>query len=127
MLFRSGGTVTYKEPEKKSQKKIKIPNTIQIDNRTYKVTEIASKALKGTKNLTEVTIGTNIEKIGSSAFEKCGKLKKIVVNSKKLKSVGKKALKGIHKKCVIKVPKKKKAEYKKYFKKAGMSSSVKIR
>lgn len=123
----AGGTVTYKEPEKKSQKKIKIPNTIQIDNRTYKVTEIASKALKGTKNLTEVTIGTNIVKIGSSAFEKCGKLKKIVVNTKKLKSVGKKALKGIHKKCVIKVPKKKKAEYKKYFKKAGMSSSVKIK
>ena len=123
----SGGTVSYVKPNKKTNKKITVPATIKIDGRTYKVTEIGNNAFKGNKNLTQITVGSNVKKIGKSAFEKCAKLKKITVKSKVLKSVGKQAVKGINKKCVIKVPKQKLAAYKKLFKGKGLKSTMKIK
>lgn len=51
--------------------------------------------------------------IGKSAFGNCKKLKKVVIKSKKLKKVGKKAFFKISKKSVIKVPAAKKKTYKK--------------
>lgn len=45
---------------------------------------------------------------------------------KLLKSVGKNALKGIHKKCTIKVPKTKLTAYKRLLKKKGQKANVKI-
>ncbi len=124
----AGGTVTYKQPaKKKTVQKVKIPNTIEINGLTYKVTEIAQGALKGCKKLQQVTIGTNVTKIGKSAFEKSAKLKKITINSKVLNSIGKNALKGINKTCAIKVPKKQKAKYNKLLKKAGLKSSMKVK
>ena len=124
----SGGTVTYVKPSKKTEKKIKIPASITVDRRTYLVTVISANAMKNNKNLREVTIGANVKTIGKSAFEKCGKLKKITIQSKVLKSVGKKAVKGVNKKCKIKVPKKNKAAYKKLFKKTtGFKSTMKLK
>ena len=124
----SGGTVTYVKPSKKTEKKIKIPASITVDRRTYLVTVISANAMKNNKNLREVTVGANVKTIGKSAFEKCGKLKKITIQSKVLKSVGKKAIKGIDKKCTIKVPKKNKAAYKKLFKKTtGFKSTMKLK
>ena len=123
----SGGTVSYVKPNKKTNKKITVAAAIKIDGRTYKVTEIGNNAFKGNKNLTQITVGSNVKKIGKSAFEKCAKLKKITVKSKVLKSVGKQAVKGINKKCVIKVPKQKLAAYKKLFKGKGLKSTMKIK
>ena len=57
----------------------------------------------------------------------CKKLKKITVKGTKLKSVGAKAFKGIHKKATIKVPKSKLKAYKKLMKQKGQASSVKIK
>ncbi len=104
-----------------------IPATVKIDGLEYKVTQIASNALKGNKKVKTVSIGSNVTKIGSKAFYKAKKLTNIVVKSKKLKSVGKKALSGISSKAVIRVPSSKLKKYKKVFKGKGQKSSVKIK
>lgn len=122
----TGGTVSYAKPAKISAKVV-IPATIQLNNQTYKVVTIESSAFKGNKKLKNITIGANIEKIGKSAFEKCAKLTKITIQSSVLTKVEKNAIKNINKKCVIKVPKAKKANYKKLFKKAGLKSTMKVK
>ena len=84
------------------------------------------KAGKSRKKLTSVTVGKNVVKIGTRAFAGCGKLKKITIRSTRLKKVGSGALKGINKKAVIKVPKKKRKGYKKLFKNKGQKKTVKV-
>lgn len=122
-----GGTVTFVKPVKKTNKKFTVPASAKSGSITFKVTAIANGAFKGNKKLTSVVIGSNVKTIGTSAFSGDKKLKKITVKSKVLKKVGKKALKGIHAKCTIKVPKAKKAAYKKVFKGKGQKASVKVK
>ena len=134
----------------KKAKKVTIPKTVTVDNVEYQVTGIAAKAFKnskklqsiiipdtiteigtgsfeGCKNLKSVTIGKNVTSIGKNAFKNCKNLKKITVKSTKLNKVGKGALTGINRKCVIKVPKKKLKSYKSLFKGKGQKKSVKIK
>ena len=92
------------------------------------MTAISAKAFNKNTKIKQVTIGTNVRAIGKQAFYKCKNLKKMVIQSLELQSVGKQAIKGIHKKAVIKVPKKKVKTYKKLFsKKTGMVKSIKIK
>lgn len=130
-------------------KKIKIPKTVTIGGKKFKVTSIANKALRkntkvtsisiganvktignsafeGCKNLTKVTVEKNVTKIGSSAFKNCKKLGSITIKSTKLKSVGKNSCKGIKPTAKIKVPSKKLKSYKKLFKNKGQGTKVKI-
>lgn len=106
-------------------KKVTIGNTVIIGGKSFKITEIASKALQK-KNITSLVIGSNVKKIGSKAFQNCKKLKKITIKSKVLKSVGKKAFKGIPSEAKVKVPKKKVSTYTKLLQKAGLNKSIKI-
>ncbi len=122
-------TLTKLSAKEKKAKKVTIPKTVTINNVKYWVTGIAAKAFKnskklqtvvipdtvteieagsfeGCKNLKSVTIGKNVISIGKNAFKNCKNLKKITVKSTKLKEVGKGALTGINRKCVIKVPEK---------------------
>ncbi len=145
---KNGTVEVYKVTSKKS--KVTIPKTVKIKGYTFKVTSIGKNAFKnnkkaktvvignnvktignnafyGAKKLTTVTIGSGVTSIGSKAFYNCKKLKTIKINSTKLKKVGKNALKGIHKKAVIKVPKKKLKAYKKLFRKKGQKSTVKMK
>ena len=142
-------TITKLSAKDKKAKKVTIPKTVTVDNVEYQVTGIAAKAFKnskklqsivipdtiteigagsfeGCKNLKSVTIGKNVTSIGKNAFKNCKNLKKITVKSIKLKKVGKGALTGINRKCVIKVPKKKLKSYKSLFKGKGQKKSVKI-
>ena len=59
----------------------------------------------------------------------CKNLKTITIKSKKLKSktVGGQAFKNIHKKAVIKVPKKQKKTYAVWLRKKGIEKTVKIK
>ena len=124
---KKGGKVSVLKAKSKKNKTIKIPATVKYEKITFKVSEIAKSAFSKNKKLKNVVIGKNIEKIGSKAFYKDKKLKKIKILSKKLKSIGENAIKGIHKKAKIKVPKKKKKAYKKKFKKkTGFKKSMKI-
>ena len=143
-------TLTKLSAKEKKAKKVTIPKTVTVDNVEYQVTGIAAKAFKnskklqsivipdtiteigassfeGCKNLKSVTIGKNVTSIGKNAFKNFKNLKKITVKSTKLKKVGKGALTGINRKCVIKVPKKKLKSYKSLFKGKGQKKSVKIK
>ena len=109
-------------------KTVIIPKMVKIDGVNYKVTSIAKRAFAGNKNLKRVVIGAEIEQIGAKAFYNCPNLKAITIKSTGLtaKSVGAKAFAKIHKKAVVKVPKAKKAAYKKWLKKRGIGGKQKI-
>lgn len=98
------GTVSVAGVKKKSLKSLKIKKVVSYQGAKYTITSISAKAFSG-----------------------CKKLKKITITSKNIKSVGKKALKGINKKCVIKVPASKYKKYKKLLKGKGQPKTVKIR
>ena len=103
-------TVTVTKITDKNAKKLTIPATVKVKGVTYKVTAITDKAFKGNKNLTTVTIGSNVTKIGKEAFSGCKNLKKITVTAGKLKTISKNAFKGINKKATITVKGTKKAK-----------------
>lgn len=130
---KSGGTVTYMGLEKSKKarkiKNVRIPDTIKIGNRTYKVTAIAANAFKNNRVLRKITIPASVKSIGKKAFYGCRSLKTITVKTTKLtsKNVGKAAFKGIAKKAVIKVPKSKLKSYRKFLKKKGVPSKAVIR
>ena len=102
----------------KTTKNVTVPAQIYAQGITYKVTSIGAKAFNNNKNLTKVTIGTNIVKINRNAFFNCKNLKTVTIKSVYLtrKTANKKAFKNAHKKLVIRVPKKVKKIYKKIFK-----------
>ena len=110
-----------------------IPDTVTANGVTYKVTSIAKNAFAGYTDITSVKIGSNITSIPANAFESCKKLKsitigknvttigdkafykctaitKITMTAGKLKTIGKSAFKGIHKKATFKINRAKKAK-----------------
>lgn len=132
----------FKQSTEKNAKKVVIPALITQNDITYQVTAIADNACKGNKKLSAITIPVTVTGIGKNAFSGCislkkitipknvasigakafagdKNLKKITINSTVLKKVGGSAFKGIHKKAVIKVPKKQKKAYQKLLKKKG--------
>lgn len=127
LTIGTSATAEYVKPVKKTYKTVVIPSTVKISGRTYKVTSIATGALKNQKKLERVTVGKNIGKIKSKAFYKCKKLKKITILSKKLSKskVGSKAFYGTKKKAVVKVPKSKYKAYKKFLSKKG-NKTIKV-
>ena len=118
------GTASYTAGKKNAASAV-IPATVTIGGVSHKVTSVAASAFKGNQKLTKVTIGKNITTIGKNAFNGCKKLKTITVKTSVLKSVGSKAFTGVPKKATAKMPKAKKAAYKKLFKKGGYKGKVK--
>lgn len=112
----------------KKKSSIVIPDYITVNGVRCKVVTISKKVLyKGTK-LKKLTIGKNVQTIEDNAFNGCKNLKSITVKSTVLKKVGKNAIKGIHKKAAIKVPKKQYSKYKKLFgKKSGFKKPMKLK
>lgn len=100
--------VSYKQPVKKTMKKISVPDkvylTIHGKRTAFRVTAICNNAFAKCKSLKSVHIGKNIRQIGKNAF------------------------KGIHQKAVITCNKKKLSAYKKLLKKnTGIKRSMKIK
>ncbi len=147
----TSGTEVAVTKTKKNSTSVTIPATVKVNGKSYKVTSISDKAFSGNTKLKKVTIGSNVTSIGANAFAKCTNLKKVtigknvtkigkkaffkckslktvVIKTKKLKSVGAKAFKGIKKNAKFKVPKNKKKAYKKLLnKKAGIKKTMKIK
>ncbi len=120
------GEVTYVDTAtEKSSANIK--STVKIDGITYRVTGIGNNEFQNNKKLKKVTIGDNVETIGSYAFAGCQKLKTIIIKSSKLtaKTVDATAFEGISSNAVVKVPADKVSKYKKMFKKLGVDVKVK--
>lgn len=122
------GTVSVCGVKSKSIKTILVPATVKIKGYTFKVTAIANNAFKNCKKATKATISTNVTNIGKNAFYGAKKLKTLTVKSTKVTKVGSGAIKNIYKKATIKVPKSKKAKYKKLFKSStGFKKTMKLK
>ena len=118
-------TITSLDKKKSS---IVIPDYITINGVKCKVVTIKKKALYKGAKLKKLTIGKNVQTIEDNAFNGCKNLKSITIKSTVLKKVGKNAIKGIHKKAVIKAPKKQYKKYKKLFgKKSGFKKPMKLK
>ena len=131
--------------------KVTVYNSVKLGDQDYNVTSVAASAFKGNRKITAANIGKYVETVGNNAFAGCPKLKKVTVRGNKLKKIGsrvfyqckalknitikskvlkkagKNALKGIHKKAVIRVPKAKYKAYISLLAKKGQSKTVKIR
>lgn len=121
------GTAVFVMPKNKKKKSFRVPDKIVVEGTEYPVTEIADKAFYKCTKLKKITIGKRIERIGKKAFYGDKSLKKITVKTDKLSFVGKSALKGIHEKAVIKVPKKQLKKYRKLFGGKGQKKTVKVK
>ena len=123
----TAGTVEYTKTTNTKAASLTIPATVKIDGVTYKVTSIAANTFSQNTKLKKVTIGKNITKIGKKAFYGCKNLKTITIKSTGLKTVGANALKGIHAKAKITVPKKQLSTYKKLLKGKGQGKKVTVK
>ncbi|MBQ6360127.1 MAG: SH3 domain-containing protein [Lachnospiraceae bacterium] len=144
------GAVKVIGPANKKIKELKIPKTASIGGVRFKIIAVAREAFAGCKKLKTVTISDNVKKLGGRSFADCKRLEKVktgkglttlkgnVFNGdKRLKSirfksvkiskVGRNVFKGINKKAVIKVPKKKRKEYTELFAKKGQGEKVIIK
>ena len=100
----TSNTVTYEESNKNAAT-VKIPDTVKIGGKTYKVTAIASSAFKGDKTVKSITIGSNVKTIGSNAFKNCTNLTKVAIG-KNVTKIGASAFYGCSKLTSIVIPSK---------------------
>lgn len=75
-VLDDGLSVEFTKPISKKASAI-IPDTIQVDGVACKVTRISANAFKNKTSLKTVTIGRNVEIIGTNAFYGCKKLNKV--------------------------------------------------
>ncbi len=121
-------TVMLTGTSNKKISSLKVKNIVTIGGTKFRITAVGNKAFKGCKKLKNVSLGANIEKIGKNAFQNCRKLSNIQLKGKKVKTIGKKAIAGINKKAVIKIPKSKKKAYKRLLKSSvGYKKTMKIK
>ena len=78
-------TVTFTGVKNKKVKSVKVPGTVKISNKTFKVTAIENKAFANLTNVKKITIGKNVAKLTKTMFAKNKKLKKIVLKARKTK------------------------------------------
>lgn len=116
-VLKAGLSVRFSKANPKA-KTVTIPNTITADGISYKVVEVGANAFKNNKKVKKVTIGANVVKIANKAFNKCPSLRNVIIKTTLLtkKTASKKCFSKVHKKMVIKVPKKVKKSYAKIFK-----------
>lgn len=129
-LLKSDNTLCYQKENQtalKNQTSVVIRNVEKINGKSLRVSEIEKGTFQGLSKLKKVTIGKNVVAIGQDAFRGCSSLKKITIRSVRLKTVGKNAIRGVHKKVQIICPKGKKKAYQKLFvKKTGFAKKTMI-
>lgn len=111
----------------KKSKNVTILSTVRVEGVKCRVTAVADKAFAGLKRLEKAVVGKNVVTIGKKAFYGDKNLRTLTLQTKKLKGVGKQALKGISAKAVIKAPKAQKKTYIGLFKGKGQKKSVTLR
>lgn len=132
----SENEVTLVGVTNKNVKKLVVPKRVMIIDTLFTVTAIGKRAVKNSKKLTTVVIGSSVESIGDEAFMNCKRLKKITIGKNvkrlgknvfygdkklvrivfkgaKVKKIGSKALRKVPKKVRITAPKKAIKTYKK--------------
>ncbi|MDO4475900.1 MAG: leucine-rich repeat protein [Lachnospiraceae bacterium] len=124
-------TVRYDGPTNPNATTVTIPNTVTVNGKAHKVTSIKEKAFSKNKKVKKITIGKYVKGIGKYAFYRTTNLRKLVIKSKSIKSVGKNAFKKAGykkgKKLVVDVPNSKIGAYRSLFQKRKLYASVKIK
>ena len=127
-LLKSDNTLCYQKKNQtalKNQTSVVIRDVEKINGKSLRVSEIEKGTFQGLSKLKKITIGKNVVAIGQDAFRGCSSLKKITIRSVRLKTVGKNAIRGVHKKVQIICPKGKKKAYQKLFvKKTGFAKKT---
>lgn len=137
-------TTTVKNDTAPVKKQLAVGTKVTYKKAVYKITKSTSKSAEVTllyiknKKAKKFTIPAKIKLsdgrkakvtgIAKKAFNKCKKLKKIVIKSKylKKKKIAKNAFYGLSKKAKIKVPKKKQKVYQRWFGAKKLSKKIKI-
>lgn len=137
-------TTTVKNDTVSAKKQLAVGTKVTYKKAVYKITKSTSKSAEVTllsiknKKAKKFTIPTKIKLsdgrkakvtgIAKKAFNKCKKLKKIVIKSEylKKKKIAKNAFYGLSKKAKIKVPKKKQKVYQRWFRTKKLSKKIKI-
>lgn len=90
-----------------------------------KVDTISGSAFANCGKLTGFTLPASLKRIDAKAFYKCASVKTVKINSKKIESVGQKAM-MINKKVTIKLPEKYAKKYQKLLKASGVYTGTKF-
>lgn len=85
----SNGAVTVTGIKSGNPTSIVIPDTVTIDEYTFKVTAIESKAFQNKSKLKKISIGDNVTKIGANAIKGINKKATITVSEERYKAVKK--------------------------------------
>ena len=98
----------------KDAKKVKLPGTIKVGDKEYKITAIKDNAFKGSKATSIDVSAIELEKLAKNQFKGAKKVKTIKINGTKLtsKNIDKNAFKGLKKLKKVNVVAKK-AQFKK--------------
>lgn len=138
-----GSKAIVTAPKNRNAKSVTIPDTIKVNGKKIKVTQIADgafmnmaklktvkignnvtvigeDAFSGCKKLDSVTFGNSVKTIKANAFRLCKKLKKLFFTGKKLKKVAAKAFSGAYSSPAVQCPKGKAKAYTKLLQKGGI-------
>ncbi len=118
---------TAPNPFIKGGTSLKIPDTITVQGKTYKVIEFAANACANDMLLTTLTVGKNMKVIGAKAFSGCANLRKITFKGAALGKVKANAFTGTKDNAVVTCPKAKLARYTKLLQKAGLSQTARFK
>ena len=118
---------TAPSPFIKGGTSLKIPDTITVQGKTYKVIEIAANACANDMLLTTLTVGKNMKVISANAFSGCANLRKITFKGAALGKVKSNAFAGTKDNAVVTCPKAKLARYTKLLQKAGLSQTARFK
>ena len=80
-------TVSFVSPYNGVSGKVKIVDYVTSKGRKYNLTAIESNAFEDRKNITSVTLGSNVKSIGGGAFKGCTSLKTVTTGNA-LASIG---------------------------------------
>ncbi len=106
---------------------LKIPDTIKVQDKVYKVVGIAAKACAGKSLLTSLSVGKNVKEIGAGAFNGCSNMKKITLKGTALTKVGADAFTGVKDSVKVTCPKAKLTKYTRLLKKAGLPKTAEFK
>ena len=93
-----GASVTLTAVDKKATK-VKLPGTLKVGDKEYKITQIKKGAFKGSKATSIDVSKIELKKLASKQFEGANKAKTLKINGKKLaaKNINTNCVKGLKK------------------------------
>lgn len=86
-MVGADATVTYISSEDTALSTVAIPDTVNLNGKEYKVTDVAEGSFSYNDNLKSVTIGANVKTIGKDAYAGCKNLTTVTVKGSSLLTI----------------------------------------